>query len=520
MAVFGAAYVVCVALLYANRVREFGDETDNLLGGLLMARGGRLYVDFFSSHMPLPYDLAALAARLGATSLGQFRLFTLSLLVLATVSISWAFWKRLGYRVMLLWAMTTVFAHRLQFGEMLTASTVAGYGVALAGLVFFARPNGALSWREKALLSLGVFIALESELVAVFPVVLLGLAYSAVRLRSGPLSCSVRDIVLTGVLVTVPHLALLGVISAQGELAQFIDQAVSYNQLYYSQFVMNPSIAGMLHDWEAQYRTYLLQSVGIGAPPGVHTILVVGNIVAAVLVGARRGIAWGVGYWLFIGLCHVRNEGAYYLCSYFSLALLLDAAFDTPGALPRRRLAPVPVLGAAAALLLIAPFTLLVARTYDFSGRPPRYVPEVRAITALTAPTDTLFVVPFDPYVYLAAERRPASIYTYFLPWHVVSPSIVARLNSDLLANRPAAVVFRGDEPVNDRYYAREYASDLYAFLLAQGYAPLGERDLFGDVLMRADLVDTARARVEEDVNLRAAARAEQQSWVPQVPTP
>ena len=53
--VLGALYLLAVGLLFANRVHEFADESDNLLGGLLIRRGYRLYGDYFSSHMPLPY---------------------------------------------------------------------------------------------------------------------------------------------------------------------------------------------------------------------------------------------------------------------------------------------------------------------------------------------------------------------------------------------------------------------------------------------------------------------------------
>src|SRR5918912_958384 len=97
---FAALYLAAVALLFASRVREFADETDNLLGGLLITRGERLYVDFFSSHMPVPYYVAAFGALLGAISLEQFRLYSSALLVLATLGVVWAFRARLSLAVL------------------------------------------------------------------------------------------------------------------------------------------------------------------------------------------------------------------------------------------------------------------------------------------------------------------------------------------------------------------------------------------------------------------------------------
>src|SRR5579859_696879 len=135
------AYLLAVGLLFASRVREFADETDNLLGGLLITRGDRLYVDFFSSHMPLAYYVAAIPALLGAVTLEQFRVFTDLLLILATLGVVWAFRATLPTPVLAIWATLTVFAHTLQWGEMLTASTCAGYGVLVAGLCFSPPPR-------------------------------------------------------------------------------------------------------------------------------------------------------------------------------------------------------------------------------------------------------------------------------------------------------------------------------------------------------------------------------------------
>src|SRR5207253_1862922 len=75
-----------------------------------------------------------------------------------------------------------------------------------------------------------------------------------------------------------------------------------------------------LHDWEAQYRVYLLHS--LQDPLGPHFYLVLGNLAAAWLVGRERGVLSGTTFYLFVALCHIRDEGAYYVCSYFSLALL------------------------------------------------------------------------------------------------------------------------------------------------------------------------------------------------------
>lgn len=504
-------YAIAVALLFASRVREFGDETDNLLGGLLLSRGARLYVDFFSSHMPLPYYVAAVGAWLGATSLEQFRFFSSGLLVLATLSIGATFRRVLPLATLSVWAILTVYAHALQFGEMLTASTVAGYGILVTGLLFFSTPDLRFSVRQMLLLSAAIFVALQSELIAIFPIALAGLAYVAVRLyRDRPQAW--RKLLTVAAIVAAPHLLLLLALHLEGQLADFIYYAYTYNQVYYAQFVMNPSVLGMLHDWEAQYRTYLLHS--LSPPFGLHAFLVLANFAATVLVWRARGWLWAVAYYLFVALSHVRNEGGYYLCSYFSLALLVAWAID---AVRRRR----GRLQAIAALAFVATFVAQIAQTYELGRLPARYAPEVRTIAALTTPDERIFVLPFDPYVYLASERMPASAFTYYLPWHAVDPRIVAQLTSELRSNRPPLIVFRQDELVNGQWLPRDYASSLYDFLLQQGYVPLDvQPELFGDVLVRQDRLAAAREKLTSDLNLQAEARAERENWVPRPPPP
>ncbi len=502
-------YIVAVGLLFASRVREFADETDNLLGGLLITRGYRLYVDFFSSHMPVAYYVAAVPALLGASTLEQFRVFSNLLLILATLGVAWGFRDRLPILLLGLWATITVFAHTLQWGEMLTASTCAGYGVLVAGLLFYTTPGLRFSPRQQILLSAAIFLALQSELVAIFPMLLLGLCYVAVRFRD------VRSIVSLLVIVAVPHAVMLLGLWLTGELPDFLSSAYQFNQLYYAQFLMNPSMLGMLHDWEAQYRAYLQQS--LQNPLSVQAGLVLANLVAVWVVARSRGVPVALICYLFVALAHVRDEGAYYVCSYFSLAL--DVAWAI-GAL-RARTERWQVAVAGLWLVLAANFVVQVGLTYDLSGRAARTEPDVAIVAAITAPGEQIFVVPFDQYVYLATNRMPASVFSYYLPWHAVDPDIEARLRADLHAARPPVIVFRQNELVNGHWLPKDYASGLYDFLSGEGYVPLdASTPLLGDVLVRNDRLLAARERLATSQPVQAAAAQQQQNGVQHQPVP
>jgi hypothetical protein len=495
--VLAGLYLLAIGLLFAGHVREFADESDNLLGGILIARGARLYVDFFSSHMPLAYYLAAVPARLGVASLEQFRLFTNALLILATLGVAWGFRSTLPRLVLAIWAIATVYAHTLQFGEMLTAGTCAGYGVLVAGLVFYTTPGLRFSRRQLLVVSAACFVAIQSELIAVFPLIVLGACFVGVRLaaaRRTTLARESRAILSLGLAVALPNLLVLLGFWVSGILGEFIYDAYQFNQAFYSQYLMNASVIGMLHDWEAQYRTYLVDS--LRNPLGVQGCLVLANVFATWLVYRSRGLPAAGVYYLFIALSHVRNEWAYYLESYFSLALAVAWAVGHLRRLPRPG-SLVEKLAPALVVLLAADFVVQVGLTYDLSARPARDQTDVNVVLALSSPGDRLFVAPFDPYMYLATDRMPASSLSFYFPWQAIDPRMQARLFGDLATERPPVVIFRGWERVNDRWLTGEYAKGLYDFLLSQGYAPLDAASPgLGDVLVPSERLALSRQRL------------------------
>jgi len=493
-----ALYLLSVGLLFASRVREFADETDNLLGGLLLARGERLYVDYFSSHMPLAYYLAAIPALFGASTLDQFRLFSNALLVAATLIVIFFFRHRFALPVLGIWSMLTVFGHTLQWGEMLTAGTVAGFGVLAAGLIFLTTPRLDFSRRQLVGLSAAVFVAIESELVAAFPLVLLGATYVGVQVmeaRTGEVRAK-DAITSTARLITVvavPHALVLLGFWLSGSLPAFIFDAYQFNVTEYAQFVMNPSVLGMLHDWEAQYRTYLL--LGLQEPLGIQAALILANFMAAWVVFRSRGLLVAALYYLFVALTHVRNEGAYYLCSYFSLALDITYALGVLRQRQRRIAADTVLAGAA--LLVSLGFVSQVALIYDFSQKRIDSS-EILAVRALTSPGEKIFLAPYDPIVYLATQRMPASRYPFYFPWQAIDAQSENTLISDLEASRPPVVIFRSNELVNGRWRTGEYGARVYDFLASTGYAPLDTgSSMYADVLVRQDRLLVAREELQ-----------------------
>jgi hypothetical protein len=366
---------------------------------------------------------------------------------------------------------------------MLTAGTLAGFGILVAGLLFFTTPGLCLSSRQMLGLSAAVFIAIQSELLAFFPLLLLAVVYVSIRLVK---ERALRITATLLLIILVPHAVVFLGMWLAGTLPEFLYDAYQFNSSYYSQFLMNPSVFGMLHDWEAQYRTYVVSS--LKDPLGIQAALVLANFLATWVVWRTRGPLVAALYYLFISLTHVRNEGAYYVCSYFSLALALSYALE-------RVRVPSLALRGAIALVGIS-FVVQVAGTYDLARRPIER-PDVTVVQALTTPGEKIFVAPYDPYVYLAAQRMPASRFPFYFPWQAIDPRSEGMIVDDIRAQRPPVVVFHRNELVNGQWRTGDYGSRLYQFLLGEGYAPLDAASgQLADVLVRPDRLITARELV------------------------
>jgi hypothetical protein len=326
-------------------------------------------------------------------------------------------------------------------------------------------------------------VAVQSELLAVYPLAVLAMAYLWVHWRQ-PLR-----IVRLAAVVAAPHLLVLLGFWLAGSLPDLLYQAVLFNQTYYAQFVMSASPLQMLHDWEAQYRTYL--SLSLRDPLGIQGTLVLANFLAAGLVCFKRGVLVGLAYYLFVALSHIRTEDGYYLVSYASLALISVWSVRT---LASRRSAASLV--SLLSLAVLGTFLVRVGLSYNLAPGPARTLPELAIIEALTRPGERIFVAPYDPYVYLASERMPAARLPFYFPWQAIDPRSREQLLADLLANRPPVIVFRHAEAVNDRWVAGDYGRSLLD-ALAPAYAPLDPAaPVLSDVLVPRERLAEAQQRV------------------------
>lgn len=250
--VFLLGGVILILLLAGSLFNPFSDEPDNFLGGKLIARGEALYVDYWSHHAPLPYQVSAAFYAAGARTYLQFRLLYALIIWLSGM----ALYRYLRQDVLLWMLLALAATAPVTRANAVIAEGMAGYLMLAAWLLIQSDQPGALP----------VIVLL----LWLLPLATLKLAYLAVFLfimtvwtyRQHPAR-------LMAALIPPAVLSAL-YLAVYRNGAELVDQAYRYNATVYAAYSGFPSspvavflsgITGFIHA-QGSIRTELLSVTG------------------------------------------------------------------------------------------------------------------------------------------------------------------------------------------------------------------------------------------------------------------
>lgn len=208
-------------MLWSAQFSVFGDELDNLVGGKLIAQGGVLYQDYWSHHMPLAYDIAAVLYHLGARTTLHFRWIWCVLLWLTGL----ALWSALRHPLVL-WTMLALALLSIPLrSTMILAETIVGYAALMAWAALMSRRSAMV-----ILILLLCWIMVAVSLKAV---------YLAMALAGLSLWQARREWRVSLIAFVLP-LALTLLYALRLPLHAFFDQAYTFNRVIYSLYATQP----------------------------------------------------------------------------------------------------------------------------------------------------------------------------------------------------------------------------------------------------------------------------------------
>jgi hypothetical protein len=299
--------------------------------------------------------------------------------------------------------------------------------------------------------------------------------------------------------LAAPHLLLLLFLVQQGMLGDLIDQAVVFNQHYYSHYDIGTDPLSILRTSMADFSGMVVRYLRPGAWREVETVLLLSNIFAIVLLWRRRGWLFGLFSLGLVVFSRMRGPGyhgsPYFAMSFLSMAILVAWAVDLLVRLWREREAAASRwLAGVCAAAYVGYFGLFSHDIGGFYFHLPRAQdlrsPYTDAVLANSQPDEPIWGAPNLPYLYLQTGRLPASRYAYYQPWLADSPTISRRVLDDLRRRRPPVIVFESDKHIEWNFplpTPAEYAAPISA-LLSEQYAPLDAADpVLKNVYVRQD---------------------------------
>jgi hypothetical protein len=268
----------------------------------------------------------------------------------------------------------------------------------------------------------------------------------------------------------------------QGAFRVFVEQAFLFNTEIYSHYldVHLTSPAALL--WQSlsfvRHRFSFVMDwlAGQGTDANVATFaagfeLVLLVLLIGLIVAGRREIVLRLALGLLLPVCVARD--GFHLAPFITLASL-GAVQLMPGLLQRSRLVQTGAI--LVAVLALRIYFFFLPTDLNAPDELAQSLEPESQVLKYAAPTDPILYLPMSPDGYLAADRRPGSFYSFFLPWEADVPGAEDRLIADIEHNQVKVIVLDQETPVWEKYRFRDYAPQVYAHIMS-AYRPVDSGD-------------------------------------------
>ena len=240
--------LISILLLFTFCVSgQFTDETDNIIGGIIISKGGVLYRDYVTQHTPFVYYLCSIFALFGAKSVEQFRLS-----YYLGVSVIWAllylrhksqFGRKMFYLPIAVCIIINSMDFGLRTGCMVLSDNVEGicFVALLLEFLRFLQDN-TLHWDRAAIVSACVWASLGSAFVSAFALMWIAIAFFIVELkRWNSETVTINKLFnryweFTAILF-IPLLLARAYFALNHALNRAFDQFYSFNREVYSKYI-------------------------------------------------------------------------------------------------------------------------------------------------------------------------------------------------------------------------------------------------------------------------------------------
>lgn len=446
----------------------FTDENDNIRGGMIIARGGVLYKDYITQHTPFMYYLCAVFAKLGASSLPQFRIVYHMFCAVFAGFIYLRNGKKFGqFKIASFLIMEPFVLYLIHSSDSLRILSDNIQAMALSVLLleylgYWKKPGVGI--KRSIIVSIAIIVSLGCAFLSAYPITVIGVGViineashiRRKRRRRRPVSYYVkryRKLVLTCFLPFILCAAYFGV---NGALPVFYEMSYRFNVEVYEKYIhmggsklaplyvgikrffltMIQNVAGLFNDFSAYSLICLLLLLAVSFSIGLELW--------------KRNYLKGVTIFLFLCMCYTRDQPSnnFHVTAFWNTALLIAILSLDKIRFGRMKEKWQQVMPAVAivAIFLIAyePYGHILGKSM-FLKHTVTLCEWEQYVVDHTEEGDTILIDAFSyDSIYLIDQNRCSiSRAYYFLPWYMdwYQDEVI----QDLQEQKPSLVLYNPD---------------------------------------------------------------------------
>ena len=503
---FGAFFLV-VLLLSSFSVRVgWLDELDNMRGGIVISDGGVLYRDYVTQHTPIMYYLCGLFAKLGADSVGQFRLSYYMFVAMIWGLLFYRHSKLLGikrfYLFIIFECMLTATIAGIQ-GYMVLSEGV--QGICLVALLlefvsYIKKPD--ISWSRSIVISLSVWGAIGVAFISVYSISIVFIVFVVIEISKiiKNKNCIKKSLIRYCPLFICSVIPpLIGIIYFKINKSLYIayNQAYLFNREVYSRYqstgknIFLPYVSSIKNYFALIADTF---NNVINAKASFDDMLKVFVIISAfaIVVRALYKKKYGSIVPLLAMIFSCPRDFSFHSLPVFYLAVFIVFYYGNDLLAMTKKLSlPISVF---TGIIITSIFVRWTCENIQSEQQP---ISEFESkIISITDYGEDLYIdaYSYDSLYFLYKNRGLANRASYMLPWYM--DWFEQNAIEDLDSHSPNLVIYIPDKEVwGLKYFDAAFAEDL-----RNNYTQLsGDSDI---VWIRNDLIDKSEYVLAKSYNL------------------
>ncbi len=498
-----------IFLLVNINAQIFTDESDNFVGGMLVASGYDVYSTHISQHMPGMYYLCAIFRLLGASSIYTYRLAYDVFLALLWTVMYFRYSPHFGKITMLSFPIFYVFQMAAtSLGTTIISDQLQAQGMVILLMEFLLNikrrkiPSSSCIW-----ISIAICFSFGTTFVSIYAVLVIALGVFAIyafRIDYNPIEKQearenfFRYFGRLIIAVLIPFALLTFWYAVSGNLKNFYIGAYKLNREVYSKYTggYGTSAIKVAVERVNDYFSVLGHAINTfteNPQASLQILLRVAANIAFLLVLIKDHWMYAGIMALFILSNGMRGFTEFHALPYLGTTMWMFAYLtnDAVDKLKKQQGCWRALCCAAAACVMAIPYLTNFSSILSAPGLIASTVVQgslPSAIQKLVPEDEPIYVTTLQTDIYISANRRPVLSAPSSVPWmyEVYKDQEMAMLQE----KRPRVIYFSLDWSVWG-YALRDYAPDFIRYI-TENYSAIGGDNLDG-LYIRNDYLSEAR---------------------------